>query len=463
MKNLKIYKWWTGGNTLSNVVTDYVSRVVTAGGTISSQNQNALNTFYNTLNTAGIWSKIIDIGLFMGGNLTASLVKFKYADSSIKTCVNSGFINGDYSDAGGVLSTVGTKYVDTQVAPSTWGCTKNNFSHGVFMTQDNNTTNTLMSSDNETPGSGLARVSMIKTSCFIKEDGGAANLGFSTAQRKLGDPHFMAVSMGTNILLMQEYQKTIINGITPVTSNTLTFPTKIRLGRGATTGGGGYGSYFIGNFLTYAEIRTYEMALEQLMISTGRLSLVDQCICFGDSITFGTGASAYTNRYAYVLSGLFGIQERNLGISSSLFRIDTTIPGGYPRRSELQDYNFRGTNSKIIIQYGVNDYANGTGVTSDFTTKLVTLVNELVAAGANVANIQIGSPSLVNDGTSTATQQAFRDACSAAAHTSGCKFVDVWQGMTDNGGLTLLNDTKHPNDAGHSIIANWHFSHANFV
>ena len=75
---------------------------------------------------------------------------------------------------------------------------------------------------------------------------------------------------------------------------------------------------------------------------------------FGDSITYGVGASSNTTRYSTVLASDLGMTEHNFGISSTVY-----CTGHPSRTSRLNDVNDLPLNSDVIIVLlGVNDFDN---------------------------------------------------------------------------------------------------------
>src|SRR6476620_10918608 len=105
--------------TGENVLTQYNSDVIANGGSLSAKDITDLTSFVNYLQTNGVWSKLVDVGVFMGG-YAGSITKLLYPDASIKSLSPTGFVSGDYSEGGGILSSVGTKYYDSLLAPASW-------------------------------------------------------------------------------------------------------------------------------------------------------------------------------------------------------------------------------------------------------------------------------------------------------------------------------------------------------
>lgn len=188
---------------------------------------------------------------------------------------------------------------------------------------------------------------------------------------------------------------------------------------------------------------------------------------FGDSITFGAGASSSANRWSTKLAIALGLSEDNQGISGTVLQNSAPILANngqdtYTPRI-LQRYP-----SRVYILYGLNDsrYNGASFSVANFKTALTQVVqNCLNLGGLGVRDIYIGSPPYTNpafynsyapfNAGSTEKHLAYRDASREVASTFGTQWVDVYQGMKDAGGDALMSaDGVHPNDAGHQVIAN---------
>jgi lysophospholipase L1-like esterase len=89
-----------------------------AGSTVSATTLAAVSTFVKGCKADNIWSKMLDVGVFAGADLTAALVKLKSLSGTSYT--NSGpFVSGDYSETTGLKGNGSSKYLRTGVVPST--------------------------------------------------------------------------------------------------------------------------------------------------------------------------------------------------------------------------------------------------------------------------------------------------------------------------------------------------------
>ncbi len=101
-------------------ISDYVSRINAAGGSISDTSIQAHRTFIQTLKQNNLWDKCLEIGTYAGNNLNAALVKLKYPLGVQSSLTNVGFLGGDYSESTGLSGdTSGNKYLKTGFIPST--------------------------------------------------------------------------------------------------------------------------------------------------------------------------------------------------------------------------------------------------------------------------------------------------------------------------------------------------------
>jgi hypothetical protein len=107
----------------TTVVAAYSALVSTAGGTLDGTSTSALITFVDTLNNAGIWTKLLEVWTSTGSNLSAALVKLKFPSGIQSSLTNNNFVAGDYTQAtglqGGASKTLGTGFIPAnQIASS---------------------------------------------------------------------------------------------------------------------------------------------------------------------------------------------------------------------------------------------------------------------------------------------------------------------------------------------------------
>jgi len=467
------YYYYSRGGDPAFVINDYLNRVADVGGSISDINKGHITVLVNTLNNAGVWSKIKDMGLFMGGSLVASAVKLKYADPNHKSLTYTNFVSGDYGDATGLTATTTGKIAATGIIPNSVGLSKDNFCLCYISLHDVQTTNAFLMLDNVAVGP--AQLYLAKTSSGMNAAiTPPTNRTITIPQTRIGEDRFQFSSSNGKILWGRDfvYHYPIGNVDTP----NLELDTEITLFKGRNGGSDVFGTgripfYAICEYMSWEEIVILQKSIRAFLISIGRLTDEAELITFGDSITRGAGASVFSNRYSYLLAAALGLKERNMGLDGSRFNANQAIiAGGFARRDNVLNYNVLNPSSKIIIQYGVNDMitdgsANGNPTTiSLLSANMTSFINELKLFGVGVDQIQLGSCSYVSTSLcSTTKQSAYRDALKSVAQSTGVLFADCYQYMLDNGDESLLSDTVHPNDSGHAAISLVHETLAHFV
>lgn len=100
----------------------FKNRILVKGATISDPTFSATNQFVVGLKSDGIWDLLLDIGIFVGSNLDAALVRLKIMPSKPDSYTNYGYTNSDYSEAIGIQGG-NFKYLDTNINPSEIGFT----------------------------------------------------------------------------------------------------------------------------------------------------------------------------------------------------------------------------------------------------------------------------------------------------------------------------------------------------
>lgn len=99
---------------------NYFQRITNATGTISVSHQAAITTFVESAKAHGYWDNLIDVGPFAGDQLSAALVKLKYATNGSSTLSNIGFVSGDYTPTTGLQGNGTSKYLNTRLNYNTF-------------------------------------------------------------------------------------------------------------------------------------------------------------------------------------------------------------------------------------------------------------------------------------------------------------------------------------------------------
>jgi lysophospholipase L1-like esterase len=155
-------------------------------------------------------------------------------------------------------------------------------------------------------------------------------------------------------------------------------------------------------------------------------------VCFGDSLTFGTGAATGMD-YPSQLAGMMGKPIINKGIpgdttSSALRRLYRDVLSIKP--------------DIVLITLGGNDLKNGVSKNTAFAN-LKYIVETILERGARVI---IGG--LKFPGIDRGFGKGYQD---LARQTGAILIPDIYAGVVDN--PNLMSDAIHPNSAGYRIIA----------
>ena len=189
-------------------------------------------------------------------------------------------------------------------------------------------------------------------------------------------------------------------------------------------------------------------------------------IFFGDSITYGDGASNSSNRWSTLVANALNLKEDNQAISGTVLQNTVPVLASNGRDRYQQDIVQHSPNY-VYILYGLNDLRyNGAAFSAiNFQNDLDEVVSGLISAGIPPSHIVLGSPPYINpagyslyspyNAGSTAKHQQYRDATKEIARRYHTKWADVYQNMLDRGASSLVsNDFIHPNDLGHQAIEN---------
>ncbi|MGE0087609.1 MAG: arylesterase [Desulfococcaceae bacterium] len=155
-------------------------------------------------------------------------------------------------------------------------------------------------------------------------------------------------------------------------------------------------------------------------------------ICFGDSLTYGTGAGEGKD-YPSRLSALLSKPVINAGVpgdttESALNRLEADVLSQSPRI--------------VFITLGGNDLKNGVPRETAFAN-LKIIVQSIQDKGALVV---IGGIDIPFWG------KGFGDAYAQLAKETGAVLIpNIFKGIIGNSGL--MSDSIHPNDAGYEIMA----------
>jgi lysophospholipase L1-like esterase len=201
--------------------------------------------------------------------------------------------------------------------------------------------------------------------------------------------------------------------------------------------------------------------------------LTDRLVTFGDSTVEGTTSSS--NRWAQLRATELGIPLINQGVSGTVMQ-NRADSSGSPRASNGRGRYVAallGSNlsSRYEILYGLNDLrytaAPATMNLANFITDYSEVVDGLIAAGVQPANITLGSPIWIPDvgyatgstgftGSTRVVHEQYIAAIYNLAFTKGAKYAAAYERIRDNGGASLIAaapDNIHPTNQGMVEIA----------
>lgn len=225
--------------------------------------------------------------------------------------------------------------------------------------------------------------------------------------------------------------------------------------------------------LTNAENLVWYNIIQAMQVALGRPSQI--AVFYGDSVTAGVGATTSNLRWSSLVCAYKGWQEVNNGIAGTTLQSAVPVDviaatNMYDRRTTIPTYNST-LHSALFISYGINDCGLNfaTYSVANFTTQLTAIVNHANATkGWPMDKIVIQCSTFVNPAAwnfyeaygvlidaDTTRFVSIQTAAYGVALLLGNIFLNPYQTMIDNGGLTLLNDDRHPNDAGYLVIKNY--------
>lgn len=167
---------------------------------------------------------------------------------------------------------------------------------------------------------------------------------------------------------------------------------------------------------------------------------VSRIVCFGDSLTFGTGASEGRD-YPSVLEKLTGVEVINAGVpgnttENALERVDEDVLAYEP--------------DVVLITLGGNDLKNRVGEPTA-RANLTTIIQRIQASGAMVILGGIEIP-LYGKG--------FADMYQSVGEQTGSVLIsNIFEGIFGN--PKMMSDYIHPNDKGYEVMAGYFYEKLN--
>lgn len=452
----------------SALLAAHAAAVVTAGGVAPTTAQyDAIRPHLETLMRSTAWPKLRVLWLPMGADndINAARVCLVEASGTL-ALVNTGFLAGDYTTAGGLVGAAGKRLATTYspsaaasgaypaLSSTAWGfgvfaLVSNSGSTVMAGTEASNTHYLGFGGTNVSQMFGGTQVPHWSTKLLQSVQVSGANVeGWTGAYRR-------ATAAGSGALPTGGISINAVNS-------------------GALSGSTTFGGLWVGEAMTTTDMAALRDFFADANTALGRAVMATGPNYNGDSITAGVvNISVGSNKYADRLSALYGATTINNGANgrslsnfsgqtTSLVWSDETGSTGYLVTA------LRTPGSINLIALGVNDSNNNVPVVQ-FATDYARVLGNLIAAGLRPESIVLVSPWYQPGGTQAvndATSQAMGAVIKALAAQYGCCYVDA------------LNDTRirslssanwdalgvHGNDAVHgqmylsirdAIAASW--------
>jgi len=248
-------------------VIGWKSRVIAAGGTVSSGTVLALSRFSKACKAAGLWDKLNRVNLFCGDQLAAALIPLKVGSGSA-TDTNVNFVSGDYTEATGITGNGSSKYLNTGVAQNALTAASRHLSvyarvrgtntfRGVIGSRTGASTNQwAISTLNPVSTAGYQSSSTATGASFSPVPAGFI-VGSGT------DTSSVLYSAGSSV------NTTAVAAATPSANALFVFAVNVD-GTAASYSNDTLAGYSIGTGLTASEVSAYNTIMEQFQDALGR-------------------------------------------------------------------------------------------------------------------------------------------------------------------------------------------------
>ena len=431
---------------------DYVARRAAAGDALSAADQAAYDGLVTSLKANGVWDKLVELTVMMGGTFAGALVKLKYdtgtwaPGTGTAPITNFGFVEADYSPLYGLTGDGTGKYLDTNCWPTYFGLTGTNQCFGVFVSSD---------------AGNMEGISFGNGQYYVAYYSGDMAIGSITVN------HGGAPTVGLHVVTMDDdstakyyfngelYSATVLDS--PAQPDTQ--PSVFRF-NGGLYSDNRIRAYLISNNLTAADVRALDHAMSQFIGRIAATRRNDTVVVLGDSITRGVMASdldgANVHSYPALVAEQLGLELVRYGHDAqTLCYKDLTnlLVGERVYIGQVCDRNPR----KVVIAYGTNDVnADAASNSPDlYCRTYVAVVQRIVLmTGLRPADVVICGPTYLqtyqNQG-SDARCVEYDRAAQQAALLTGCAYAGVREAMLAAGEVTA--DGIHPRDDGHATWA----------
>lgn len=421
----------------------HVTAIEAEGGRLDAVTIAALDALIVDGKNNGWWALADEIGVFLGATLDAQLVKLKTPGATSFTATNMSDADVDPLTGFGPGSTNSNKYAVSDYVPSAHSRSSSDFCFAV------STFGAIgVGSGNACVLSSIGGASLFKI-VFAANTGGIFPQVSSESIPSISlNGGLQTYSFNSNVIT--RYLDDCLMSEKSISATTLDQP--ISLFRSSFNSvfdyaTGKIGFVFLGQSLSAAQAKAMGAAVRRFETAIGRRDDKPELVAFGDSITWGHGATTVTTgRWPALVANALGCDEFNVGVQGSAL-MGSAAPAGIIRYADLT----RRKPKYIYMMYGTND--NGASYSSTFRTNLDTILAAWIAAGMSPQNIMvISAPWSKSASRSFANQYLFADAARGAALAAGCIYADVF-GYTLSNTANIGGDEIHPTNTGHANIA----------
>jgi len=198
--------------------SDWRSRVIANGGTVSGSTLTAVSNFCRSIDAANIRSRFYRLNLFCGTGLSAALVPLYRGQSPAgsqfgnTTDTNENFVSGDYTETGtsgglGTGATNSTKSLDTGLVPFNAGMLHTDTHMSFYSRNGNTSTGSVMAAANAVTSTQHWQWFLNSTSgplSVFYRSGGPASSGFDGVEASARTGHLVAQRSGSSAALYRQ-------------------------------------------------------------------------------------------------------------------------------------------------------------------------------------------------------------------------------------------------------------------
>lgn len=445
-------------NLIDADTDDFIARQKVNGGAgCSVTTKFFVNAFIRRLKDTGVWPQISRCNIFVGPDIQSAMTPLKVGGGNSIETYN--FVSGDYSEATGLQGNGTSKYMRTGLTPSAAGMTVNDGHLACYMNVASSGAGAIV--DIGVKSDTSTRFSQLYHNALNLVGRIGTNSGDSqyTVPTRLGWASVNAISSKMNFAyngksLFQPSVEVSTGGALA----SLEYYVCARNELGSATAfysNGRYCFYSIGLGLTKQQISDYRDAVQRLQSNLGRAYRVGSLMCWGDSLTAGTGGTPWPTDLATLYSNYFVYNGGIGGDTSSQIL------------TRFNDDPAAMRDQPCIIWAGRNDVISPGPTT--VKANIATMVAALQAAGNRNRYLILSVPNKDTEFSGSADYTTVVGLNSDLASIYGANYLDIRSylvGLYDQNNATdvtnhsqdippstLRFDTVHFNTAGYQKIA----------